>query len=204
MLIIDNYHLRAGEDTILHVSSIHIQSGEKALLRADNSKGKSLLLKAIKEHDHDFNGAIQLREPQGSKHKNNTCILLELAPHLLKENTVWQNLVLPFKKISDLQEQKLIHFLKLAGIEQIKEKKVNTCSFAQMKMVEFVRAMIIEPYLLLIDDLDKFFDLAHYEIALKMIEHINASGCSVFATSVQEIPGFSTCYIIQDRELVSC
>jgi ABC-type multidrug transport system ATPase subunit len=204
MLIINDFILRAGPDTILHVPSIHIKSGEKALLRADNSKGKSLLLRAIKDHYGDYNGSIQLREPEGSKHKNNTCILLELTPHLLKENTVWQNLVLPFKRISDLQERKLLHYLKFAGLEQIVEKKISSCSFAQMKMIEFIRAMLIEPYLLLIDDLDKFFDLEHYQVALQMIEHLNASGCSVFATSVQQINGFSTCYLIQNRELIPC
>jgi ABC-type iron transport system FetAB ATPase subunit len=204
MLIIDNFTLRAGQDAILHVPSLHIQSGEKALLRADNSKGKSLLLKAIKDHYRDYNGAIQLREPEGSKHKNNTCILLELAPHLLKDHTVWQNLVLPFKRVSDLQEQRLIHLLKFAKLEAIVEKKITACSFAQMKMIEIVRAMLIEPYLLLIDDIDKFFDIDHFETALNMIEHLNASGCSVFATAVQQIPGFPTCYMIQDRELIPC
>jgi ABC-type branched-subunit amino acid transport system ATPase component len=204
MLIIDDFTLRAGLETILHVPLIHIQSGEKALLHADNSKGKSLLLKAIKDHYRDYNGSIQLREPEGSKHKNNTCILLELAPHLLKDHTVWQNLVLPFKKISDLQERKLLHYLKFASLEQIQEKKVNQCSFAEMKMIEMVRAMLIEPYLLLIDDLDKFFDLEHYQLVFQMIEHLNASGCSVFATSSREIPGFTIHYLIQDRELIKC
>jgi iron complex transport system ATP-binding protein len=204
MLIIDNFTLRAGQDTILHVPSMNIKSGERVLMRAGNSKGKSLILKAIKDHYSDFNGSIQLREPEGSKHKNNTCILLELAPHLLKEHTIWQNLVLPFKRISDMQERKLIHFLKFANMERVADKKINTCSFAQMKMVELVRVMLIEPYLLLIDDFDKFFDLDHYEIAVQMLDHLNASGCSVFATSVQEMPGFNNCYMIQDRELIQC
>jgi iron complex transport system ATP-binding protein len=204
MLIIDNFILRAGQDNILHVPSIHIQSGEKALLHAENNQGKSLLLKAIKDHYKDYNGSIQLREPEGSKHKNNTCILIQLKPHLLKDHTVWQNLVLPFKRISDLQERKLLHFLKFAGLEPLVDRKISACSFSQMKMIEMVRAMLIEPYLLLIDDLDKFFDFEHYQIALKMIEHLNVSGCSVFATAVQQILGFPTSYIIRDRELIPC
>jgi ABC-type multidrug transport system ATPase subunit len=204
MLIIDNFVLRTGQDIILQVPSLHIQSGERALLCAGNSKGKSLLLKAIKNHYGDYNGSIQLREPEGSKHKNNTCILLEMAPHLLKEQTVWQTLVLPFKRITDLQERKLLHFLKFAGLEPLVERKISACSYTQMKMIEFVRAMLIEPYLLLIDDLDKFFDAEHYQTALKMIEHLNVSGCSVFATAVQIIPGFSTCFLINDGELMPC
>lgn len=204
MLIIDNYNLQVGQNTILFVPSVHLLSGEKALLRADNSKGKSTLLKAIKNHDHDHQGAIQLREPEGSKHKNNACILIELAPHLLKDRSVWNNLVLPFKKLSDSQEMKLRHFMKMAGIDIIAERSISACSFAQMKMIELVRAMLIEPYLLLIDDFDKFFDLEHYQLALKMVEHMNAAGCSVFVTAVQEIPGFSKSYMIQGGELKPC
>ncbi|HPT72491.1 MAG TPA: ATP-binding cassette domain-containing protein [Candidatus Cloacimonadota bacterium] len=204
MLIIENFYLRAGSDAILHVPNIHIPSGERALLCANNATGKTQLLRAIRYPQPEFNGSIQLREPEGSKHKNNTCILLELAPHLLKDETVWQNLVLPFKRINDVQERKLFHYLKFVGMEDMTDRKIRSCSFAQMKLVELVRSLLIEPYLLLLDDLDKFFDKDRYEMCLRLLEHINASGCSVFATSVQPLPGFNACFTVKDKELIPC
>jgi ABC-type nitrate/sulfonate/bicarbonate transport system ATPase subunit len=204
MLIIEDFVLRAGHDAILKVKSLHIAAGEQALLQTGSSQGKSLLLKAIKAHYYDKQGAIQMREIAPGKHSGNACLKVELAPHLLQDRTVWQNLILPFHHISKLQEMKIHNYMQLCGLESLLHIKAGHCSYAQMKMIELVRAVAIEPYLLLLDDLDKYFDEAGYQKAQNLLHTLLMAGSSVLATSTRMLSGFNQVYCVSEKELVKC
>ena len=73
-------------------------------------------------------------------------------PYLLHD-TVYRNLVYPLKlRKSVIDEDKLDYFLKIAGLFEKKKQYALSLSGGELQKLSFIRALIFEPKLILIDE----------------------------------------------------
>jgi len=202
MLNLNDLRISAHYQQHLVVPQLHIGAGTKILLIGGNAEGKSILTKVIQGLYKDYTGEISLHKNAKSTHHPSS-LLVELLPHLMKSLTVWQNLVLPFRKISMYTEDQIKDLAQRVEIERYFETKGAELSYSAAKMTELVRAAVVQPYLLILDDFDKFFDEAHFQKAMILLQHLTNSGCSVLATSQKTIPGFDAQYQIVRGQVVA-
>ena len=203
MLKITNFALSFENERLMLIDEVLFASGKTINLFADNSSGKTLLLRSIHGDFKKFEGSILIKEkPPIFYKKRKKTILIENHVHLLMEQTVWKNITLPLEKISSRQKQKITDLCITAGINNKIGIKVNKLSFSSQKFIELIRAVIQLPYLILIDDMDNFFDDKNLLRALEICEYALNSGSSLFATSKNKIEHFDITCRVQEKRVV--
>jgi ABC-type transport system involved in cytochrome c biogenesis ATPase subunit len=205
MLAAEQIQIHARGELVLEVKEIRIESGSAALLIGDNNSGKSLLLQAINK-GYPFEGMVDIHTstPLLDKlyRKRPEVILLHHTSHVMELDTIWKNLTLPLEKITNKQQTKLEELCALAQLPAPRSTRANTLSLSQLKMVELIRAVIQLPTLLLIDDVDTFFDEKQALVFHQIIDFSLRSGGSILATAKQRIDGFWRYYRIQNHQVV--
>ena len=203
MLKIENFTLSFENERFMLIDDILFAGGKKINLFADNSSGKTLLLKSIHGDFTKFEGSILIKEkPPLFYKKRKKTILVENQVHLLMNESVWKNITLPLENISSRQKQKITDLCAINGLSEKIGTKVNKLSFSSQKFVELIRAVIQLPYLILIDDMDNFFDGKNLLKALEICEYALNSGSSLLATSKNKMEHFDITCRVQDKRVV--
>ena len=203
MLKIENFTLSFENERFMLIDDILFAGGKKINLFADNSSGKTLLLKSIHGDFTKFEGSILIKEkPPLFYKKRKKTILVENQVHLLMNESVWKNITLPLENISSRQKQKITDLCAITGLSEKIGTKVNKLSFSSQKFVELIRAVIQLPYLILIDDMDNFFDGKNLLKALDVCEYALNSGSSLLATSKNKMEHFDITCRVQDKRVV--
>ena len=203
MLKIENFALCFKNERFMLIDEVLFASGKKINLFADNSSGKTLLLKSIHGDFTKFEGSILIKEkPPLFYKKRKKTILVENHTHLLMNESVWKNIVLPLENISSRQKQKITDLCAIAGLNEKIRTKINCLPFSSQKFVELIRAVIQLPYLILIDDMDNFFDGKNLLKALEICEYALNSGSSLLATSKNKMEHFDITCRVQDKRVV--
>lgn len=128
--------------------------------------------------------------------------MLEITPHILHTESVWKNLVLPLTKITPRIRQKLTELGEIANLNDKISRKSETLSYSEQKYLELIRAVIQLPKLILIDDLDNFFDELHQNKAMEILEYAKNSGTCVIVTSKKKMEGFDENYRLYGMKMV--
>jgi ABC-type multidrug transport system ATPase subunit len=203
MLKIENFTLSFENERFMLIDDILFAGGKKINLFADNSSGKTLLLRSIHGDFTKFEGSILIKEkPPLFYKKRKKTVLVENQVHLLMNESVWKNITLPLEKVSSRQKQKITDLCTLAGLDEKIGTKVNKLPFSSQKFVELIRAVIQLPYLILIDDMDNFFDGKNLLKALEICEYALNSGSSLLATSKNKMEHFDITCRVQDKRVV--
>ena len=188
MLKISDFFLNKKKDNLLSVGYLEIQPGQLVNLVGDNRSGKSLLFKTIHGDYYNYSGDIIIKEkPAVLYRKRKQTALVECHSHLLYSETVWNNILLPFPRLNSRMKMKISELCLLAGIDNILQDKVRNISFSQQKFIEIIRAVVQLPYLIMIDDLDVYFDDENYKKALEVLNFAISSGSSVIVSSKQKL-----------------
>jgi len=203
MLKLENFTINLESRHLFTINELVIGSGEIINIAGNNSTGKTLLLKSIHGEFSKYQGSITIREnnPIFSRKKRDT-LMLEITPHLLHTESVWKNLVLPLTKITPHIRQKLTELCEIANLNDKISKKSINLSYSEQKYLELIRAVIQLPKLILIDDMDNFFDELHLAKALKIIEYAKNSGTCVIVTSKLKLEGFDKNYRLYGMKMV--
>jgi len=203
MLKIENFTLSFENEKFMLIDDILFAGGKMINLFADNSSGKTLLLRSIHGDFTKFEGSILIKEkPPLFYKKRKKTILVENQVHLLMNESVWKNITLPLEKVSPRQKQKITDLCTIAELNEKIGTKVNKLPFSSQKFVELIRAVIQLPYLILIDDMDNFFDGKNLLNALEICEYALNSGSSLLATSKNEMEHFNITCRVQDKRVV--
>ncbi len=203
MLKIENFALCFENERFMLIDEVLFAGGKKINLFADNSSGKTLLLKSIHGDFTKFEGSILIKEkPPLFYKKRKKTILVENHTHLLMNESVWKNIVLPLENISSRQKQKITDLCAITGLNEKIRTKINCLPFSSQKFVELIRAVIQLPYLILIDDMDNFFDGKNLLKALEICEYALNSGSSLLATSKNKMEHFDVTCRVQDKRVV--
>jgi ABC-type branched-subunit amino acid transport system ATPase component len=90
----------------------------------------------------------------------------------------------------------------LVGIDDILHEKVRNTSFSQQKFIEIIRAVVQLPYLIMVDDIDLYFDEVNYAKAIEVLRFAISSGSSVLLSSKKKLPNVDRTLKIQTSAVV--
>jgi len=143
-----------------------------------------------------------MEKPVSFFKKRKKTILLGNEMHLLPNETLWNNIILPFEKISKQQKIRIFEMLKTVELSPKIGIKVKHLSSSACKFIELIRAVVQKPYLILLDDMDHFFDSQNFLKALDLCQFAISGGTSIIATSKYRLENFDDYYQANDRKLV--
>ncbi len=202
MLNINNYSLICNKKVFISIEQLQIVGGSKVNIFANNDAGKSLFLRSIHGDYHKYKGEIKIKEKSAKFYlKRKKTILLESLPHILPQETVWKNIVLPLPNISLRQKQKITDLCNIAGLTDKIAVKTRNVSYSALKFIELIRAVVQLPYLILLDDFDTFFDRGNYLKALNIFDYVLDNGAIVLATSREKLNSFDEFYSIRSNKM---
>ena len=203
MLRIDNLEISVNDKILFKTDYFNLNAGEKAAIIGNNDSGKSLLLKAVHGNFNDFKGNIFIKEKASIFYKKRKqTILIDNTCRILENEDIWKNLTLPLPGISSRTSQKLEKFCEIAGINDKLRSKAKYMSSSTLKMVELIRAAIQLPYIILIDDLDMYFDDKKFNQIAEIIEYATNNGSCILATAKKPLDHFKLTFRIQKGVLV--
>ncbi len=203
MLEIKYFGIVLENKKLLITNKIEIGNGRLMLLFGNNECGKSLFLRSIHGDFTNYEGEILIKEktPLFYKKRKRT-LLIENESQVLPSETVWKNIILPLPKITKRTKQKVLDLFKVVELENIRDRKVKNISYSQKKFLEIIRAVIQLPYLILIDDIDNYFDSKNMIKALKILEYAINNGSTVIATSKNRIKNFDDYFRVQKNKVL--
>lgn len=156
-LQLSNLSKSFGEKKVVKNLSISINKGEILCLLGPSGCGKTTTLKMIGGFLEGDEGKIQIEDKDITKlspeERPVTTVFQSYAlfPHL----TVLQNVIygLKFKGYSKKDaKEKGIEYLKIVGLESYANSKIHEISGGQQQRVALVRALIVNPKVLLLDE----------------------------------------------------
>ena len=202
MLNITGYSLFSNKKEIITIDELKTTEGNKINLISGNDLGKTLFLKSLHGEYRKFKGEVKIRE-KSAKYllKRKKTILLSGAPHIIPQTSVWNNIVLPFSKISQRQKQKITDLVKMTSLSDKTTLKAKNLSYSSLKFIELIRAVVQMPYLILLDDFDTYFDRQNRSVALKICEYALDNGAILLASSRERLEGFDEFYRIINNRL---
>ncbi|MDY6915871.1 MAG: ATP-binding cassette domain-containing protein [Candidatus Cloacimonadota bacterium] len=203
MLKIDNLEIKSRKKRVLIAPYAIFESGISYLVLGKNNSGKSLFLKAIAGQYKAVSGDINWKEKKiFSSRFACSSIFLERNCHLLPEKTVWENLCLPFSKVTSRIKNKLTEYCHTAGISYNIETKAGHLSYSDQKFIELIRTAVQIPNIILLDDVDTYFDEINYNKALHILQSCLKNNSILIATSRSLLENFHHTLRIQNKELL--
>jgi len=203
MLRIDNLEIYLSENILFSAEYLYLNAGEKAAIIGSNDSGKSLLLKSIHGDYSNFKGSIFIKEKSNIFYKKRKhSIFIDHVPRILENKSVWQNIILPLPGITSRTRQKIIQFCETAGLGDKLDLYAKDISASSLKMMELIRAAIQLPYIILIDDIDNYFDQIKLKKAFEILNYATNNGSCVLVTCKQRLDDIELNYRLQNGELV--
>lgn len=184
MLTVDNIHTYYGKSYILQGVSVEVKKGEIVALLGRNGAGKSTTLKTIMGYVKPKQGKIVFNGKDITKLRPHNIAKLGIGytPQekcLFKDMTVLENLKVGLKNRSDLSPLKDIFEL-FPILEERKNQISKTLSGGQQQMLTIARALVINPELLLIDEITTgLMPIIIADIG-KVLKKLNKQGVTIF------------------------
>lgn len=203
MLKIEGFSLSRNNEKFMLINQMLIGSSMKVDIFGNNDTGRSMLLRSIHGDHFDFDGQITIKDkPTSFFKKKKRSILIDDNSHLLPNDSVWNNVTIPLAKVTARQKQKILEFCAIAQLGDKMGTKVKLLSSSSRKFIELIRAVIQLPQLILIDDLENFFDDKNLLVASDICNYALNSGTTLIATSKYKLDNFDVHYRIQNSKVV--
>jgi len=203
MLKIENLALLIEYEKLFTLDSFILSDKQKAIIVGNNDTGKSLFLKAIHGEHTEFEGNIFIKEkPAIFYKKRKKTILIENSVKFLPKESIWKNIVLPLDKEKSKKEEKINDLCNIAGLGEIYNSNADNLSYSSQKLVELIRAVIQQPYLILIDDIDNYFDDIKMVRVNEIMKFVTDNGTSIICTSKKKLEDFDVYCRIQNGKMV--
>ncbi len=203
MLKIEGFSLSRENEKFMLINEMLIGSGMRVNIFGNNDTGRSLLLRSIHGEYYNFGGQILIKDkPLLFYKKKKKTILIDNTSHLLMNESVWKNIIIPLPKVTARQKQKILELCMTSQLGDKIGNKVKTLSSSSKKFIELIRAVIQLPQIILVDDFENYFDDKNMITALEICNFALNSGASLIATSKRKLDNFDTHYRIQDNKVV--
>lgn len=185
MLIGKKITKKFGENPVLDKVNISIERGKITTLIGPSGSGKTTLLRVMSLLEQADSGAVSIdgidyRHPG----EDEDAILpwpkisvvfqqLFLWPHL----TLRQNILLPLGKEKDLSymEELLVMF----DMNEFVDRYPNQASLGQRQRTALVRALVLEPDYLLLDEITSALDIEQVAVVLKHVQTLRDRGVGI-------------------------
>jgi ABC-type multidrug transport system ATPase subunit len=192
---------RFNGDPVLRGLNATFEEGSIAVILGPNGSGKTTLIRVIAGLTPPSHGFISVYgfKPGSSKARRITSVILD-KPLLYEELTVEENLEL-FKTISGSKGGGLYEeALETLGIAGVWRRRVGELSHGWRRRVDFVRALVNEPKLLLFDEVTTGFDSESLKVIAGILGDLAERGSTVIATT----PGLEGVELLADRARYIC
>ena len=202
MLKFHSYKLYSQSRIILFLDDFTIPPGSFYYILGACSAGKSLFLSSIGGEYTNYKGVITLKNQKlspGLKHNNILMINNDLP--IIDKMTVLENIEIPIGKISPIAKKRLLEMAAIVDIIDFLNVKMQICSRSEKMLMYLVRAALVNPYVLLIDDLDTFFDNNMYSSVHELFAYFQKSGMIIIGTGKGVLDNVIT-YTIKHAEVV--
>lgn len=166
-------------ETIVNGFSIRVEKGGMALLIGPSGGGKSTIIRLLSLLESPDSGVLRFNDlqwnfPTRKKEKVSiwpqvTVVFqqLHLWPHL----KLIENIKLPIKK-KGVDDKKLTELLEYFNVDHIANKYPNEASQGQRQRIAFIRAVMLEPKYVLLDEVTSALDIEQtrnlFEYVIKM------------------------------------
>lgn len=190
MLYVTNITKEIDGREILKDISLSLENGEIVSIIGPSGAGKTTLLRAISLIDFPNSGSLKIDEENyqfpitqmGSvrfPYPNLTVVFQQLFiwPHL----TIRQNLTLPLKGKIDKK-----HFEEMVGLFQMNnflDRYPNEVSIGQRQRAALVRALLLKPKYLLLDEVTSALDIEQSHLILGHLKQIAEKGVGIIFVS---------------------
>ena len=157
MLALTDITLNYEGRTILNNASLSVARGEIVSLVGPSGSGKTTLLRVIAGLEHPSQGTVVIDNKLMTgvpTHKRDVGLVFQdnqLFPHL----SVFDNIAysLRIKRVSKaLQIEKVNEMLSLIGMEDLAHRDVGQLSGGEAKRIAVARALVADPFVLLLDE----------------------------------------------------
>jgi len=205
MLKIEKFRLFANQQQLLDIPNLSVETGQFVSIQGANSTGKTLFLSTLNGEYTDYLGDISLKKQPISHHlKQNSIILIDNRLPVIESISFLDNIQIPFGVLTSAQKARLLEMVNILNcIDQLNVKMIHS-SKAERVTMYLLRAAMISPSLLMIDDLDSFFDNDTLIKVHQFILYCIKSGMIIMATSKDARlmnMGSNHIYRIKDGEL---
>ncbi|GAA3539194.1 ABC transporter [Aeromicrobium flavum] len=189
MLRIDGVRKSFGDHVVLDGIDLHVKPGEVVCLIGASGSGKSTLLRCIDllelTDDGDIHlGDLELTDPALDENRARARIAFvfqafNLFPHL----TVLQNLVLGPRRVKGIgraeAERRARELLTRVGLADKVSAYPDSLSGGQQQRVALVRAVAMDPELLLLDEVTSALDPLLVAEVLEVVRDLKGSGMTI-------------------------
>jgi len=176
---------------ILKIDRLVLNSGETLFVSGVPSCGKTMLLRIVKQNPIIVNTRL-LYPVKKSSRCVSSCLLIDLEPAIMPNLNIIQNIFLPIPKSTLRLQHRVIELLHLFNFgENIRDKAV-CLAHSELFKLQLIRAAILLPDLLLIDDLDLMMSKIRNELVSHVISSITDNGGAVIAAGENITEGFDT------------
>ena len=189
VLRIDNVVKRFGDNTVLDHISFDVNKHETVALLGASGSGKSTLMKCVNLLEQVSDGQIWLgdldiTDPRVDSDQIRSRIGVVFQHfNLFSHMTVLNNVTLAARKVfkwdRDRAESKAMDLLKRIGMDQKAKEYPDRLSGGQQQRVAIVRALMMDPELLLLDEITSALDPLLVGEVLEMVEELKEQGATI-------------------------
>lgn len=203
-LVFQDISKRYGAVVAIKHAEMSINNGEVRAILGGNGSGKSTLAKVIGglisrgSGEITFDGRkIDFKSPKDAK--RNHVIMTSQELSLFGNLTVEENICicdLPKKNLfTDKKEmkKKAAKILQRMKMEDLMSKKVDELAANQQYMVEFAKALVQDPKILIVDEITSALYREDVEIVDELIRELKSNGCIVLFISHRMVELYAMC-----------
>lgn len=204
-----------GKNLLLSSDTFTIENGESLFIRSTDPEGKTLFLRTLylylkmdkkkrelfRKRNDLFHWDIRNRRKLAGRGGKDV-LLVELNPAILPLLTVNQNIMLPLINLNTRLKNKIFDYLSQFGLGTKQYLPSSHLSFTELKIVELIRAVILLPEVILIDDFDLSFPQVKLDKILEILTLIQKNGTIIIASGKTDNRSFQRTFSIANKQVV--
>lgn len=173
MIFLKNIKKSYGDRIVLDDLTMHFEGGSITVIKGVSGCGKTTLLNVIGGIIKDFTGEYTIHGVDSKvamkKGFKDTIAYVFQQSLLFQHFDVWHNLTFILN-----DEDKILHYAKMFNVEHLLHKKVQEISNGERQRISIIRALLIEPQILLCDEPSASLDSVQSESLAKELAQLKA------------------------------
>lgn len=199
MLKADKITKKYGEKIILNNVSLSVKPGQITALIGPSGSGKTTLLKSLALLDYPDQGTISLDDttydfPLAKRQKirppwpHVTIVFQQhfLWPHL----TLRQNIMLPLNRKGIFARKQAESLTESLGLTEFCDRYPNQASLGQRQRTALVRALVLEPSYILLDEVTSSLDVEQVSVILSHLQSLRERNIGILI--ITHLIGFAS------------